>query len=154
MYWVICNALSAALQADSVDVKLGMSQLCLFQDGRKRLRWGEQFQFLGWDYAFFSKHWNYSHRQWYHRCECEYVCLYSAHMNILHMISLSSCTSIAPAQASSITCPFSIAFIGHMSSVSSVCSLGVGCPYTYWFNLALGAFGSPPRKQAVRQEQR
>lgn len=34
--WVIFNVLLAALHADSVDVKLGVSQLSLFPDGRKR----------------------------------------------------------------------------------------------------------------------
>ena len=39
---MIFNALSAALLADSVDVKLRASQLSLFQDGRKRFVYGEK----------------------------------------------------------------------------------------------------------------
>lgn len=50
------------------------------------------------------------------------------------------CKSIGSAQVRSIIVPNRIAFIGRISSVFSVCSRGVACPYTHWLTLAAGSF--------------
>lgn len=124
----------------------GVSALSLLQDRRKWFVCGENSFTLGGDYTFLSKHWNCSLWPVMSRvCACVCVCVCTVHV-CLYMTSPSAlCKSNGSAQASSIIVPYSIAFISHMSSVFSVCSWGVACPYTYWLTLALGAFGNPPR---------
>lgn len=95
-------------------VKLGTSQLSLFQEQRKRL--------ICWDKNFI---------------------LWGELVFFIYKMSLPEvCKSICSAQASCVV-PYSI-FFGHMNCVFSLSSRGVACPYTYWLTLPLGAFGNQP----------